>query len=119
MAKILVVEDEQTIVELLQILLEDEGYRVIKAGNGRAALACLKEERVDLVLSDIMMPYMDGWQLCRELSTDPAFRNLPVILMSAAASFVPPDETCRFAALIEKPFEVEKLLQTLAWFLKD
>jgi CheY-like chemotaxis protein len=111
MHTILVVEDEPAIAELLQEVLEDEGYRVITAGNGREALARVEELRPDLMLSDIMMPVMDGRTLCRLLHAEPQYRALPVVLMSAAVP--PPDSDTPHTAFIRKPFQLHELVRTL------
>ena len=115
MPTILVVEDEEPIAELLRAVLEDEGYRVITAADGREALERLAEARPALVLSDVMMPHLDGRALARALQADPAHRVLPLVLLSAlgAASVagVP------HAAFVAKPFEVDGLLATVARLL--
>ena len=117
MPTILVVEDEEPIAELLRAVLEDEGYRVVTAADGRAALARLAEARPALVLSDVMMPHLDGRALARALHADPAHRALPLVLLSAlgAASVagVP------HVAFVAKPFELDGLLTTVARLLHN
>jgi CheY-like chemotaxis protein len=71
-ATILVVDDNQDNVEILRALLESRGYRVAEAMDGRAALAKLEEVHPDLVLLDVMMPGMDGWQVCRTIKNHPS-----------------------------------------------
>lgn len=109
---ILVVEDEPSIADLLAPALEAEGYRVEVAGDGRAALRRLAEERYDLVLSDIMMPYLDGLGLARAMRADPALRAIPLVLMSAVHQ--PPDGIVEYAAFLPKPFNLDRLLATVA-----
>lgn len=83
---VLVVDDDATIRRLLQITLETEGFSVTTAGDGVEGLRMAQEEpRPDLVLLDIMMPGMDGLQVCHTLKTDPATQELPVVLLSAKA----------------------------------
>src|SRR3954469_10636697 len=83
--RVLVVDDEKNIIELLQNLLEDEGYEVVTAGNGREGLALLERTPVNLVLCDIMMPFMNGLQMCRALQeSGEAYGHIPFVLMSAA-----------------------------------
>ena len=117
MPTILVVEDEEPIAELLRAVLEDEGYRVVTAADGRAALARLAEVRPALVLSEVMMPHLDGRALAEALHADPALRAIPLMLLSAlgAASVagVP------HAAFVAKPFELDQLLATIAGLLPD
>ena len=113
MPTILVVDDEPTIVGVVKDLLEEEGYDVVTAGNGREGLACVAEVHPQLVLSDVMMPVLDGHAFCRALQADPALRPIPVVLMSAAA---PTDarDGCAYAAFMHKPFDLNILLDTVA-----
>ncbi len=118
MPMILVVDDEPAIAEMLQDLLEDEGYQVVTAGNGQEGLACLPEMRPQLVLSDVMMPGLDGRAFCRALQADPTYRSIPVVLMSAAAA---PDvrDGCTYAAFVRKPFDLDTLVGTIATVLSE
>jgi CheY-like chemotaxis protein len=113
---ILVAEDEEALAELLRLLLEDEGYRVLVAANGHEALDRLKEHRPRLVLSDMMMPGLDGRALAQAMAADPDFRGIPLVLMSAVhergAREVP------HAAFVSKPFDIDALLATVARLLK-
>ena len=102
---ILVVDDEAAIAEMLQDLLEDEGYQVVTAGNGHEGLARVAKVRPQLVLSDVMMPGLDGRAFCRALHADPAYRAIPVVLMSAAAAPEAQDG-CTYAAFVRKPFDL-------------
>ncbi|NBD10509.1 MULTISPECIES: response regulator [Corallococcus] len=80
---VLVVDDEQGILEALADLLREEGYRVLTASHGREALERLAEVKPDLVLTDWMMPVLDGPALIERLQQDPALRGIPVLGMSA------------------------------------
>lgn len=80
--KILVVEDSRTQAESLRYILEKRGYTVVLAVNGRDALAQIPAARPDLVLTDIMMPEMDGYELCRKIKADGATKTLPVIMVT-------------------------------------
>ena len=105
-------EDEPAIAAVLQDLLEAEGYEVATAGDGHAALRRLAEVRPALVLSDVMMPRLDGWALCRALQADARYAAIPVVLMSAGAA--PAGAAgCVYAAFVRKPFEVDTLLTTI------
>lgn len=112
MPTILVVDDEVAITEVLRDLLEDEGYHVITARNGHEALASVAEVRPDVVVSDVMMPAMDGWQLCRALQSDPSFQPIPIVLMSAAAQ-PHSREGCSCTAFVPKPFNLDAVLGTI------
>lgn len=115
MPTILVVEDEASIAELLRFMLEWEGYRVVTAADGREGLRLLGEAHPALVLSDVMMPHIDGRQLARAIQTDIEYRNIPVILMSAASQAIV--RGVPHAAFIAKPFEFQEVLDTIARLL--
>jgi two-component system, cell cycle response regulator DivK len=84
MKTILVVEDVALNRELLVQLLEDR-YRLVLAEDGRAALACAAQEKPDLILMDLSLPRMDGWEAMRRLKADPGLSKIPVIVLSAHA----------------------------------
>ncbi len=81
--KILVVDDETYIVELVKFNLEKEGYRVIVAYDGIHALEIVREENPHLILLDIMLPSMDGLEVCRTLKQDPNYNTIPIIMLTA------------------------------------
>src|SRR5882672_9229241 len=81
--RVLVVDDSPTIRKVVASILDEEGYEILTAEDGEDALSQLRTEPVDLVLTDFVMPRMNGYQLCRELRADATLRRLPVILMSA------------------------------------
>ncbi|MBD3161395.1 MAG: response regulator, partial [Candidatus Latescibacteria bacterium] len=81
--RILVVDDEIYIVHILEFSLTMEGYTVLTASDGQEALQMIESERPDLVVLDIMMPKLDGYQVCQKLREDEQFKSLPVILLSA------------------------------------
>jgi adenylate cyclase len=83
-AKILVVDDTPTNVRLLEALLAPRGYTVTEAGSGEEALAAVSTEQPDLILLDILMPGIDGYEVCRRLRADPATAHLPVIMITAS-----------------------------------
>ena len=83
--KILAVDDERHIVRLIQVNLERAGYQVITAYDGREALKKIEEEHPDLVVLDVMMPYMNGLEALKQIRANPKTRNLPVIMLTAKA----------------------------------
>jgi len=83
---ILIAEDSKTQVEILRHLLESDGYSVKVAYNGREALDQIKKEQPDLVLTDVMMPEMNGYELCKNLKSDPDTSSIPVILVTSLDS---------------------------------
>jgi len=109
---ILVVDDEPDTLELLGALLEHAGYSVETAGNGQACLEQVKVRRPDLIILDIMMPDMDGLEVCDHLRFDPATREVPIIFLTAKGD----DYTRTMAsildayAFIQKPFLPDRLL---------
>jgi CheY-like chemotaxis protein len=112
---LLIVDDEQPVRDLLTLLFEDIGYRTLEAPHGKAALRIVEAERPDLVLTDVMMPIMDGVELCERLKTDPATASIPVLLMSAAGRLA---NTAHHAdATIAKPFNLDKLEQLVQRWL--
>ena len=78
--RILVVDDEQEIADLLELYLISDGYQVIKSGDALEGLAIMEREKIDLVLLDIMMPKMDGLEMCRKIREK---HNVPIIMVSA------------------------------------
>jgi len=83
--KILAVDDEKHIVRLVQVNLERAGYTVVTANDGKEALQKVADENPDLVVLDVMMPYMDGFEVLQNLRRSPATRDIPVIMLTAKA----------------------------------
>jgi CheY-like chemotaxis protein len=111
-ATILVADDEEPIVELLRDLFAEEGHAVLAAHNGREALALARRERPALVISDVMMPLLDGVQLARTLREDAITREMVVILMSAAES--PDLAGVGAVAFLAKPFDLDAVQRLVA-----
>lgn len=105
-AVVLIVDDERHIVDLLEDLFHDEGYRVRRAYDGMAALAAIDREMPDLVVADVMMPRLDGLSLYNRIRERSS--TLPVILMSAAVTPRAADAT-----FIPKPFDIDMLLDVV------
>lgn len=81
--RVLVVDDDRNAVDILNRLLQKEGFQVACATGGREALAILAAQPIDVVLLDVMMPEMDGFQVCAALRADDRIRDIPVILLTA------------------------------------
>ena len=109
MSKILVVDDELNICELLKLYLENEGYTVFTANDGQAAVTAFQQKAPDLVLLDIMLPKMDGWQVCREIRKT---SSTPIIMLTAKGETEDKVSGLEMGAddYIVKPFEVKELL---------
>ena len=83
--KILAVDDERHIVRLIQVNLERAGYQVVTAFNGREALEMVETEQPDMLVLDVMMPYMDGFEVLKQLRHSALTRELPIIMLTARA----------------------------------
>ena len=117
MTTILVVDDEPDIVSTLSMVLELEGYRVLDAPNGKEALVRIAETRPDLILSDIMMPFMSGLELLAAIKSDHEIRAIPVVIMSAGR----PDSVAvpyPWDGFLAKPISLDDLLQTITMILE-
>lgn len=115
MATVLIVDDEPYIRQLLCEIAQDVGYTALSASNGQAALELARTHRPSLIISDVMMPGLDGYGLVTALRTDPALAHTTVFLMSAAFSVKQRAET-DVDGLIRKPFDlvqIEQLLRSL------
>ena len=110
-ALVLTVDDDFAFLEAVTLLLEGEGFRVRKAGDGEVALARMLEEAPDLVVCDVMMPALDGAALVRRMAEDPRLRAIPVILMTAAPALRADLPAC--AAVLAKPFFCDTLRDTV------
>jgi signal transduction histidine kinase/BarA-like signal transduction histidine kinase len=106
--RILVVEDDLEIQEALTSLLEGEGYEVWTSGDGREALNRLRQDTADLIILDLMLPVMNGWQFRHAQRNDPALSSIPVIAVSADASAQA--STIHAEHYLRKPFKAEELL---------
>ncbi|MCA1668523.1 MAG: response regulator [Thermomicrobia bacterium] len=115
MATILVAGDESPIVALLRDLFEGEGHCVLAAYNDREALEFARSAHPDLVLSDLMMPLMDGMQLALTLHDGADTRLIAVSLMSAHR--LPERETFGVAAFVAQPFDLDLVVRLVAWHL--
>jgi CheY-like chemotaxis protein len=115
MAKILVVDDESLLRMMLKDALEEAGYTVVLAEDGRTALDRAKADPPDCILLDIMMPGLDGYETCAALKADPALAAIPVILVSATTDLRVIDraEQVGAATVLPKPVPIEQLEQTL------
>ena len=111
---VMVVEDDYAIRETLRELLEDEGYHVTPAANGAEALARLRSDgNPQLILLDLMMPVMDGWQFRRAIERDPELAHIPVIVISADHGLDQKAGALHVQGYLPKPFELDQLLTTV------
>jgi len=118
--RILIVDDQKDIVELIRFKLENEGFECLVAFDGEEGLQKAKKEDPDLILMDIMMPKINGYQVCRLLKSDENYKNIPIIMLSAKDQ-----ESDKFWGkesgaddYITKPFEFEELFQKIQGYLE-
>jgi two-component system, chemotaxis family, chemotaxis protein CheY len=111
-SQILIVDDDQEIREMVEYALTDEGYAVISAQHGAAALEVLEHNRPSLILLDMRMPVMDGWTFARAYRERPA-PHVPIVVMTAAIDAAQWSREVAAAAFIAKPFELCRLFDTV------
>lgn len=111
---VLIVDDDPEIRECIQRILEEEGYDVRTAENGQRALDRIEEQRPDVVLLDLNMPVMSGWQLQQRLREQEL--RIPLIFMTAATNARAEAERHHADGFLPKPFELNHLVQTVARF---
>lgn len=118
--RILVVDDEQDIRQLITLILQSSGYEVLCASGGVEALTMLEQFEIDMVILDIMMPEMDGWEVCRHIKSRPRTKDLSVLILTVRSQ--PLDrviglEVVHADAYLTKPFERHELLGTVEQLL--
>lgn len=111
-SRILVVDDEQHIVELVKFNLDKEGYQVDTAFDGRNALAAVERQKPDLIILDVMLPEVDGFEVCRTLQKNPATSEIPIIMLTARAEEIDKVLGLELGAddYITKPFSPRELV---------
>ncbi len=114
MSTVLVVDDEFGIVDVLETILADEGYRVLTACNGKQGLMRLSAETPDLILLDFMMPILGGGEMLRAMLAEPAYHSIPVIIISSLGEEVIAERCQGYAAFLHKPFRAAAVLGAVA-----
>ena len=107
----LVVDDQEAIRDTLQVALDDEGFTVECASNGREALDILEWWKPCVILLDLMMPVMDGWTFCAEQKR--TGDHTPIVLLSAAGRLDEHSRSLGAAAVIAKPFDIDSVISTI------
>ena len=107
--RILVVDDDENIRQIVQLCLSDEGYSVTEAANGEAALAAVEHIRPGLILLDLRMPVMDGWEFARRYRLTPE-PHAPIVAFVAALNAMQDCADLEAATILAKPFDLEDLL---------
>ena len=118
--KILLADDEEDVKVILKMFLESRGYTVCTAFDGLDAMDQAKKELPDVILLDVMMPLIDGFEVCQKLKADPVTVKIPVIMVSAAshAESIQKGLAAGAVEYLVKPFEPEELEKILAGLLK-
>jgi len=118
--KILIVEDEESLLKLESILLTSKGYDVQGVGDGQAALDAIAKSRPDLVLLDIMLPEIDGFEVCRRIKTNEATKDIPVVMLTAKKSREDMARGEQVGAdwYITKPFKSAMVIETIQRFIE-
>jgi CheY-like chemotaxis protein len=111
--QILVVDDDPDILEALSEILEAEGYEVDRARHGREALARIEQRRPDLILLDLMMPVMDGWEFSQVLRQRSDWDDIPVVVLSADRQAGAKARVVGARGFLAKPFELTELLRVV------
>jgi two-component system, cell cycle response regulator DivK len=119
--RILVVEDQEDLRGVLRDLLTGSGYAVLEAANGQAGIATAKSDRPDLILMDIQMPVLDGYEATRQIKADPDLKATPIIAVSSFA-MKGDEERARAAGCdhyVTKPYSPMQLLRAIRRYLGD
>ena len=110
------IEDEPGVIELIRLILERRGLTVVGAESGEAGLEAIRQSRPALVLLDLMLPGMDGWEIYRRMKADQAMKSIPVIIVTAKAEGIDEvlaKQVAKVDDYIKKPFSLQELLQSV------
>ncbi|MFA5097009.1 MAG: response regulator [Candidatus Margulisiibacteriota bacterium] len=117
--RILAVDDEESLIAALTCRLEASNYEVIHAFDGREALSKAKGEKPDLIILDIMLPFLDGFEICRLLKFDSKYKDIPIVMLTSKVS--DSDRKTGFEvgadAYLTKPYEARQLLEKIGELL--
>lgn len=119
--RILVIEDEPHIAKLVAFILQSNGYEVIQAFVGAEGIGMVKSEKPDLVVLDVMMPGMDGFEVAKMLTSDNTTKHIPILMLSSKAQFEDKMKGIDSGAMdyLTKPFEREELLDKVKECLEE
>ena len=114
--RILCIEDEPEMIDLIHLILSRKGFEVSGASGGQDGIYKVRTEKPDLVLLDLMMPYMDGWEVYQQMKADEATKNIPVIVVTAKAQSIDKVLGLHIAKVddyIAKPFSPKELIDSV------
>jgi two-component system response regulator VicR len=115
--RILCIEDEPEMIDLIRLILERKGFEVLGAIGGQEGLDAVRRERPDLVLLDLMMPDVDGWEVYRQMKADKALQDIPVVVVTAKAQSIDKVLGLHIAKVddyVTKPFGPNDLLESVS-----
>ncbi|MDD1964564.1 response regulator [Pseudomonas sp. NPDC090203] len=118
MTTILIVDDEYLIADILSFALEDVGYLTVTAGSGARALSILEREQPQLIITDYMMPGMNGIELAEQVRKHEKLGSLPIMLMSGAQGHLGVARPDLFVEVFDKPFDIQAVLASIAALVK-
>jgi len=123
-AKILVVDDEPDMVEMLKMMLENASYDVVAAYDGKEGIEKAREEKPDVIVLDLMMPEMDGFEACKEMKNDPELADIPILVLTAISQHFSHTRYAKSLGLglesddyVDKPVDPNVLLKRIAALL--
>ncbi|HEX2911392.1 MAG TPA: response regulator [Chloroflexia bacterium] len=114
-AKVLIVDDEQSLLLLLQQIVEEQGHQVLMADNGYQALQIIENQQPVLVISDVMMPILDGYQLVEKIKSKPEWSWIKIVLISAAP--INKTKAARADDFLAKPYDLDTIDEVLERFI--
>jgi len=117
---VLVVDDSPTVRKIVQLTLQRERIRVVTAGDGLSALAAVSDEEPDLILLDIMLPRMDGYNICQVIRKNMAYKDMPIIMLSGKDGLFDKmrGKLAGSTEYITKPFDSAELVATVKRYLE-
>ncbi len=118
--RVVCIEDEPEMIDLVRLILGRKGFEVIGANGGVEGLEAVRREKPDLVLLDLMMPDMDGWEVYQQVKADPELKDIPVVVVTAKAQSIDKVLGLHIAKVddyITKPFGPQELLESVAKIL--
>jgi DNA-binding response OmpR family regulator len=118
---ILIVDDEPNIILSLEYLMEQAGYEVRTVNDGEGALESVNEKLPDLILLDVMLPKVDGYEVCREIRANPAWKDVRIIMLTAKGREVDQEKGLAFGAddYITKPFSTSEVVRKVKKILSE
>jgi two-component system response regulator VicR len=114
--KVLCIEDEREMIDLIKLILERRGFEVLGALGGKEGLEVIRREKPDLILLDLMMPEVDGWEVYRQMKADEKLKDIPVVVVTAKAQSIDKVLGLHIAKVddyVTKPFGPQELLKSV------